>query len=243
MRFDITMSRIVQIIIVFFFQSMLWAQTPYEEVLAMFDSKQYAQSAEVLRKHLEHHPDDTRAIELLGDALGHQADWDGAAKRYQDLVERRPDNAEYHYKYGGVLGMKALNGSKWVALSLIGDIKRSFLTAASLDKNHLDVRWALVEFYMQLPGILGGSEKKALEFAEQLANLSAVDGHLSKGYIYEYSRNPELAEYHYKKAVETGGSLTCFQSLIDFYEHQNEPHKAVQNIERAHEKHQRNALH
>ena len=39
---------------------------------------------------------------------------------------------------------------------------------------------------MQLPGIVGGSEKKALLYANEIAQISAVDGYLSKGHIAEY---------------------------------------------------------
>ncbi len=82
--------------------------------------------------------------------------------------------------------MKAFTVSKLSALTMIGDIKGAFLKAAKLDPKHIDTRWALVEFYVQLPGILGGSIKKSLKYADQLQQLSVVDGYLAKGYIYEY---------------------------------------------------------
>ena len=122
-------------------------------------------------------------------------------------------------------------------------IKSSFLKAAELDKNHIDTRWALVELYMQLPGIFGGSKSKSLYYAEELENLSKVDGYLAKGYIYEYDNEPELAEKYYKMAIKEGGSLTCFNKLTTFYENKKQPEKAIENIEQTHKKHHRNALH
>ena len=139
--------------------------------------------------------------------------------------------------------MKALSVSKFRALGIIGDVKKSFLRAAELDANHIDTRWALVELYMQLPGIIGGSKKKSLKYAEELEALSQVDGFLAKGYIYEYDNEPELAETFYKMAIDVGGSLTCYQKLTDLYESQNQPVKAIANIETAQQKHNRNALH
>ena len=57
--------------------------------------------------------------------------------------------------------MKAKEGSKFAALGMLDDVENAFLTAAKLDSKHIESRWALVEFYLQIPGILGGSEKKA----------------------------------------------------------------------------------
>jgi tetratricopeptide (TPR) repeat protein len=159
------------------------------------------------------------------------------------LVEANQTNANYYYKYGGVLGMKALSVNKLRALGIIGDAKEAFLKAAQLDPNHIDVRWALVELYMQLPGILGGSKSKSMQYANELEVISKVDGYLAKGYIYEYDNEPELAEKYYKMAIAEGGSLTCFNKLTNLYESKNQPEKAIQTIEEAQKKHQRNALH
>ena len=96
---------------------------------------------------------------------------------------------------------------------------------------------------MQLPGIVGGNKSKSLKYADELQSLSVVDGYLAKGYIYEYDNEPEKAERHYKLAIETGGSITCFQKLSTFYENENQPDKSISVIENARDVHQRNAMH
>lgn len=221
----------------------LLGQNLHDEVTTLFEAKRYANAVTLLENAIQETPNDKEVIELLGDAYGYQKNWDKAIEYYEQLVKADETNANYHYKYGGAMGMKALIVNKFKALGMIGDIKRSFLKAAELDPKHIDTRWALVELYMQLPGIVGGSKKKSLKYAEELQNLSEVDGYLAKGYVYEYDNEPELAEQYYKKAIEVGGSLTCFKKLTDLYEKQKEPEKAIANIEHAHKKHQRNALH
>ena len=220
-------------------------QSLSKDVNSLFQQKEYIEAEQLLSTHLKTHPKDYQAIELLGDAYGYQKKWDDAITTYYALVEYNDKNANYHYKYGGALGIKALSVSRFRALGMIGDIKAAFNTAAKLDATHIEVRWALVELYMQLPGILGGSKKRSLQFANELESLSKVDGYLAKGYIYEYDNNPELAENYYKKAIETGGSLTCFEKLTNFYANENRPENAIANIESAQTKHknQRNALH
>ncbi|GAA4962047.1 hypothetical protein [Algibacter aquimarinus] len=219
-----------------------FSQSSLSGVESLFQKKKYTEAQEIVANYLEKHPYNLEAIELLGDAFGHQKKWDRAIEQYGKLVEAKENIANYHYKYGGALGMKALE-NKFKAISFIGDVKSSFLKAAELDQNHIEARWALVELYMQLPGIFGGSKSKSLHYAEELENLSKVDGYLAKGYVYEYDKEPELAEKFYKMAIKEGGSLTCFEKLTQLYENENEPKKAIENIEKAQKKHSRNALH
>lgn len=213
------------------------------EVANLFASREYIKAERLISSHLESRPDDYLAWELLGDSFGHQKKWDGAIDCYERLVEAFPRNADFQYKHGGALGMKALSISKFRALGMIDNIKDAFHAAAELDPGHINARWALVEFYVQLPGIIGGSYKKALRYAEELQGLSKVDGYLAKGYLFEQKGEAGSAEYYYKKAVEVGGSITCYDKLTEFYEKQNKPDKAIGNIEQASITLNRNTLH
>lgn len=219
------------------------AQAVTVEAEELIQRKQYQESVQILELYLVDHPGDMGALELLGDSYGYLEKWDKAIPVYKLLVGFDDSNANYHYKYGGAIGMKALSGNKFSALWLVDDIKREFLRAAELDAEHIETRWALVELYMQLPGILGGSREKSLSYADELEALSPVDGYLAKGYIYEYDGEPEKAEYYYKQAIEIGGSVNCFQKLTHFYESEDKPDKAIETIERANDIHHRNAMH
>lgn len=222
--------------------TMAFAQSSLKDVEFLIQQKEYEKAESRLIDYLEIHPNSIEGLELLGDTYGHQKQWDNAISNYKKLVDIKPSNANYHYKYGGALGMKALE-NKFKAIGFISDIKNSFLKASELDKEHIEVRWALVELYMQLPAIFGGSKNKALHFTEELENISIIDGYLSKGYVYEYDNEPELAEEYYKKAIKEGGSLICFEKLTKLYESTNEPQRAIENIENAQIKHNRNSLH
>ncbi|ALJ04794.1 hypothetical protein APS56_06515 [Pseudalgibacter alginicilyticus] len=229
-------------LLLFLLSVSVFGQAELANIEQFFEEKQFKKAQILLTDYSRLHPNNLKAVELLGDAYGYQEKWDEAIELYQKLVKSDPNNANYHYKYGGVLGMKALQ-NKLKAIGFIGDVKAAFLRAAELDPNHIDTRWALVELYMQLPGIIGGSKSKSLEFAQELEKLSKVDGYLAKGYIYEYDDQPGLAEKYYKMAIKVGGSLTCFDKLTKFYEGENQPQKAINTIEDAQRKHDRNALH
>ncbi|UPS91950.1 lipopolysaccharide assembly protein LapB [Bizionia sp. M204] len=232
-----------KLLLCFLFPVFTMAQQTLDDVALLLEQKYYKQAETLVKPYVNANPTNQRAVELLGDAYGYQAKWDAAISQYETLVVMDPNKANFHYKYGGAMGMKALEVNKVSAFMLIDDIEDAFLKAAELDSKHINTRWALVELYMQLPGIVGGSVKKSLKYANELEALSKVDGYLAKGYIYEYDDEPELAETYYKRAITTGGSITCFDKLSSFYEKQQQPEKAIATIEASQKKHERNAVH
>lgn len=201
----------------------------FERAEKLFKQEKYAQAGSIFEKYLEENPNHTKTMEYLGDIAGHSKDWDKAIGYYEMLKKQFPKNANFHYKFGGAMGMKAKDANKFKALGMIGDVETAFLTAARLDSKHIDTRWALVELYLQLPGILGGSEKKATKYAEELQELSHVDGYLAKGKIAEYFDRYKVAEKNYKQAHQMGNSKITFQKLYDLYlKKLKEPKKAEQ---------------
>ena len=226
----------------FFITVIAFGQSDFEKTEKFLANKDFAKAQNLMVSHVYNNPNDLKGIELLGDAYGHQQKWDEAIQNYKKLVDLRPKTANYHYKYGGALGMKALSISKIKAVGIIGDVKQAFITAADLDPSHIETRWALVELYMQLPGIIGGSMSKSLKYADELQNLSKVDGYLAKGYIYEYDKEPALAEKYYKLAITEGGSLICYEKLTNLYITQKQPNKAIANMEASYNIHKSNLL-
>ena len=195
----------------------VFSQSTFEKAEKLYAQKKYTESEKLFSEYLKLQPNHAKTIEYLGDIAGHQKDWDAAITNYKKLKISNPKNANYWYKYGGALGMKAKNSNKFKALGMIDEVEESFLIAAKLDAKHIDTRWALVMLYIELPGIIGGSEKKAQKYADELMALSKVDGHLAKGYIDVYFSRYAKAEIHYKKAHEIGNSKTTFEKLYDLY--------------------------
>lgn len=147
-----------------------------------------------------------KKVELLGDVYGYQKEWEKSKIQYKKLIEINPDNANYHFKYGSVLGMLALE-NKIKGVVLVDDIKEAFTKAAELDPSHVEVRWALLELYIQLPGIIGGSFNKAEKYADELGEILKIEGFLAKGYIADYRGRDKETEIYFKKALELIGTV------------------------------------
>lgn len=218
------------------------AQNNYKQAEEYFKIEKFSQAKPIFETHLKQNPRDKKTQEYLGDIAAYQKDWDTAISYYKNLVTAEETNANYHFKYGGAMGMKAMSISKIRAISYIGDIKNELEQAAHLDAKHIEARWALIEFYIQLPGILGGSENKALGYAEELGKISFVDKYLAKGYIAEYTDRPKDAERYYKKAIEVGGSPHTYEKLSNLYEKSNKPKEALNTVSESLNIHKRNQL-
>lgn len=224
------------------FPTLFLAQSTFETAESYFKKEQFSKAKPLFQHYLKEHPNDRKTREYLGDIAGYSKDWDTAIDFYETLVEEDDKNANYHFKYGGALGMKALSINRIRAATYIGDIKEHFEIAAKLDPNHIEVRWALVEFYIQLPGIIGGSVKKATKYANQLHKISPVDGYLSKGYIAEYDDRPVDAERYYKNAIDVGGSPTTYEKLTEHYKKNKRPKEAIETANKSLQIHKRNSL-
>lgn len=175
------------------------------------------EAKQMFQDYLKSHPNHSKSIEYIGDIAGYQKQWNEAIEYYQKLKISFPKTANYWYKYGGALGMKAKESNKFKALGMIDEIEESFLMAAKLESKHVETRFALVMLYLELPGIIGGSEKKAQKYADELMRISSVQGFLAQGYIDAYFKRFIKAELNYKKAFEIEPSKITFEKLYDLY--------------------------
>jgi tetratricopeptide (TPR) repeat protein len=217
-----------QFIITFLlFPLMVWSQSNFDKAEKLFKEEKFDQAQSIFESILKTNPHDLKTIEYLGDIAGKRKSWDTAIGYYKKLKQLKPLEANYHYKYGGVLGMKATQVNRLKALGMIDEVRGSFEKAIVLNPKHIEARWALIELYIQLPGIVGGSQYKAIKYSNELMKLSPVDGHLSKGHIDEYFKRYSAAEQHFKKAIAVSGSKMSYQKLANLYKNKmNDPEKA-----------------
>ena len=199
------------------FSTGLFSQTNFEKAEKLFKEKKYLEAKGMFESYLKAVPNHQKSIEYLGDIAGSSKLWDVAIEYYKKLKISNPNSANYWFKYGGAMGMKAKSVNKFKAVGMIDDIESSFLKAATLDKKHIETRWALVILYIELPGIVGGSEKKATKYADELLAISKVDGYLAKGFIDMYYKRYKTAEVNLLKAHQIGKSAITYSKLYDLY--------------------------
>jgi len=222
-----------QVLILFLFLPLVvLSQSDFDKARKLFEERKMEQSQIIFENLLKTEPTNLKVVEYLGDIAGYQKSWDEALLYYGRLKKEKPTEANFYFKYGGALGMKALEVNKFRALGMIDEIKASFEKAIQLNPKHIEARWALIELYLKLPGIVGGSESKAIKYSNELLRISLVDGYLSRGHIEEYFDRYKNAELQYKKAINVGNSRMCYQKLASLYKNKmNEPEKASEILQ------------
>ena len=90
---------------------------------------------------------------------------EAALKLLEACTARLPNAAMCHYGVGSVLGAQALSQGMLKALGSVGRVRDALARAVELDPLLYAARNALVQFYLVVPGIAGGSAAKAREIA------------------------------------------------------------------------------
>jgi tetratricopeptide (TPR) repeat protein len=222
-----------KLLLLFLFVPILsWSQTNFEKGEKLFHAKKYDEAQLLFEGVLKIKPSDLKTIEYLGDIEAYNKSWIDAAKYFKKLTVLKPTEANYFFKYGGALAMRAMEVNKLKAFGMVDDMKAAFEKAIALNPKHIPARWALIELYLQLPGIVGGSESKAISYSNELAQFSPVDGYMSRGRIDEYFNRYASAEKNYIKANEIGKSKITFQKLYNLYLNKLKDPKKAQELKR-----------
>jgi tetratricopeptide (TPR) repeat protein len=126
---------------------------------------------------------------------------DKAVDLFSKAVALQPNHAEAHYLLGVAYGQLAQEANILKQASLAKKTKTEFERAVELDPNFLDARFALIDYYLIAPGIMGGSQEKALAQAAEIKKRSALDGHAAYARVYSRQKKVDLARKEYVDAV------------------------------------------
>ena len=188
-----------------------FSQSSFKEIQLALDQGKLETAKKLLQNKISINPEDAQATAYLGDIAGFEKDWDTSISLYKRLIQKHPNNVDYNFKYGAALGMKALSVSKLQSVIYISDIKSYLERTVELDPEHVEARRVLVELYVKLPGILGGSISKAKTYADELKDLNKVDFYLAQAFIVNEVEGPEEAAPLFKKAIEVHLQLPSYK--------------------------------
>jgi tetratricopeptide (TPR) repeat protein len=162
---------------------------------------------------------DDAAWECLG-RIASAMDRQKEASGYFEKAIKINDNvATHHLWLGNALGDLADSTSKIKLPFLARRIKSEFERTVALDPSSVDGRSALVEFYTQAPGVMGGSKEKAQEQIREIIKLNPMRGHWKQADLYMRDKNIPEAEKEYIAAVQASpDSSAAAYTLGMFYQ-------------------------
>jgi tetratricopeptide (TPR) repeat protein len=126
----------------------------------------------------------------------------GAERQFERAIRAEPNVALYHLWLGNAVGQQAGEASVVRQPFMARRIKAEFERAVALDPDLLDARDGLIRFYLQAPGVMGGSVEKAREQQREIAKRDAVRGHQAMANIAWHGRDTVATERALRAAVD-----------------------------------------
>lgn len=137
----------------------------------------------------------------------------------REVVKLSPDDAVYRMTHAGNAFMSISTAGTLDKLSLAEEGRDAYLEALRIDSSLVEPRIGLAEYYIQAPGIAGGSWKKAGEQAHALIDLpegrGEFTGYMLKARIAMEREQWKVMSEHFTKAeTARGENASAFIAII-----------------------------
>jgi tetratricopeptide (TPR) repeat protein len=161
----------------------------FDAAIDLYQHGKFQEAASVLSGLIRQNPEDANLHTWRGKTYLKQHCWDDAVLEFEKAVEIDPKNSLNHLWLARACGKKAEHAFFGSAFTLARRTRKEFETAAQLSPGNVDIRFDLLEFYVQAPWVVGGGKGKAEAQAREIAKLSPRHGYTARAEIYEHSQD------------------------------------------------------
>jgi len=168
-----------------------------------YESSDYSKAVLELQAAAEKEAQNGEVQLLLTKSYLELQERDAAITSAERAVAINPKSSVYHEWLGRAYGEKAEHSSMFSALGLARKTHREFEVAVELDEKNFPARQALIEYYCEAPGIVGGGEEKAKPEIEKLQAMNASEGHFAAGICRKQKKEFAAADTEFKLALES----------------------------------------
>ena len=171
------------------------AQSTDSEFRALLKEQKVAEAESLARGRFAKNPrDDVALWYLVRVVAGDEKKREAAIPLAEQCVATLPQSARCHHALGILFCATAQAGGFSAALKYGARIKEEFVKAAELDPKFFEARRDVGQFYLQAPGIAGGSVRKAIENADEFARVDSNRGALLRADVHVYEKEYDQAE-------------------------------------------------
>ncbi|MBI3449372.1 MAG: tetratricopeptide repeat protein [Acidobacteria bacterium] len=193
------------------------SMAPLDAGIQLFNSKKFTDAKAYFAEAVAKNPSDAESTYYLGRCGVAMNDVDAAIESFEKAVALQDASAVYHHWLGRAYGEKALNSGMFKKLSLAPKVRKEMERAVALDPNDLGARADLLDYYMEAPGIVGGSADKALEQAAEIRKRDALAGHYAYVNVYRRQKKNDLVEQEYLAATRENPAKTEPRIQLGFF--------------------------
>ena len=203
-----------------------FSQTSFEKAVRLFDDGKTAQAKPLFLDAVKEDSRNAEAYYYLG-ALTINFDYSSAINYLEKAVDLNSSAAKYHFMLGNAYGLKAQRGGIFGKIGAASNCKSHYLAAIGLAAKFTEARENLIEFYLQAPGIVGGSVDKASAQADTIKTYDPYAGYIAESRIHGYQKEKEKQEECFRKAIAIDPkNVTAYKALWLLYMDDNNTKKA-----------------
>jgi len=185
---------------------------------ALIEAGHWKEARAAVEQRYQASPNDAQAAYLLSRVKLAFGDLDGALKLAEKAVELDGAKAAYHYQLAVVCGETAESASLFSKAGWARRFKSEAEKAAALDPHDLDSRFALLEYDLQAPRLMGGGKDKAEAMAAEIAKIDGARGYLAEARRAHDAKNTGQEESAYRKALTAAPhNYDVLVSAAEFY--------------------------
>jgi tetratricopeptide (TPR) repeat protein len=170
---------------------------------ALIQAGHWKRARPLVEQRYQADPSDAHSAYLLSQVKAAFGDLDAAVPLAQKAVALDAENAAYHLQLGIVCGETAERASLFAKAGWAHRFKEETDKAAALDAKNLDARFALMEYYLQAPRLMGGSKDKAAAMAEEISRINPTRGYLAQARLAQADNDAAREGAAYLKALAT----------------------------------------
>ncbi|MBN2241580.1 MAG: tetratricopeptide repeat protein [Acidobacteria bacterium] len=187
-----------------------------QEAIQLFGKGEYRQARDFLAEAGDSWDDPAEIRFWLGKTYLKTGRWDDAVKAMEKAVQMKPSNAMYRLWLGRAYGSRAEN--RIFGFNDARRVIREFKKAGELEPENIDIRFDLLEFYAQAPGIVGGGKDKAWAEAGLISRLMPEKGYIARATVYRQEGKWDLAEKELRQAtLDYPSEAAAHKDLAQFF--------------------------
>ena len=216
---------------------LVFSQAPVGSARDLAENGHWKQARVAVESLLRANANDAEGRYLLSRIKMTWGDFEGAMKEAERAVALNPGNADYHFQLAWSSGEMAKRAGLFTKMRVGPRFKKEVEAALAIDPNHFEARMALLMFYVNAPGIMGGDTKKAHALADELVTRNPEQGYFARALLAEEESDTAGMEQNYLKCI--GANPRNYRALISLASYYRSDARKLYNLA---EKYAREAL-
>jgi tetratricopeptide (TPR) repeat protein len=212
-----TMKILIAILFLALLPIPIQAKENLDAAIQLYEKGEFRHAADALQQFAKSSPKDAETRYWLAKSFMKTREWASAVRELEKAVELQPANPRYHLWLGRACGERASRAFFTSAFSLARRVLKEFEIARDLSPKDPGIRFDLLEFYLQAPGILGGGKDKALSEAQSIAQINPIKGFTARANVFRKDKQWDKAKYELTRATaEYPQNADAYKDLADF---------------------------